>query len=415
MNLPSAPSRFETGSLLQVLLSLFGLLISLSGAAGLLLLVLFSASMPGLQAGQYAGQFISLAWILLFLGLLCIPSLAYSLLRLLHKTAALTVLPGFPIASAALLLWPVLLLAGFFLAKMDGVGTYLLPLITILVTALPLWWLIELVRRGIPISPQRSWGTLIFALFFSNPLTMLLEAFLLLGLAITAGLLIGANGYFLARLQNLYQQVLQAGGDPERIQQILLPLLSNPWVILAGVVLMSGLIPLLEELCKSLPVWSLLGRKLSPGEGLVIGAIAGAGFALTESLTSLSNPSIQAQWLVLVIGRVGTGLLHITASGLVGMGLAAAWRSGKFHYFGLALLSAVMLHGLWNFFSLSAGLATTVLQSPSAGQVISFIALGGMAALAVLSISFLLIANQRVRPAPQSSPGAPPPTENLTP
>jgi len=414
-------ARFETGSLLQALLSLYGLGSSLFITAGLLIVTWISASSSGASGSRLAGypqQFIALAWIALFLGLLCLPSLWFAVQRLRGKTSSLAVLTAFPrkegglphkeggfrAASAVLLIWPLLLIVGSLLSKSGGAGAYLLTPFTILATAIPLWWLVELARRGLGSAPQRSWGTLVFALFFTNPLTMLVEIILLLGLAVVAGLILSGNAYYVARLQTLSQEILQAGGDTARIQQIVLPLLSNPIVVFAGVSIISGLIPLVEELCKSLAVWVLLGRKLNPSEGLVIGAIAGAGFALTETLFSLSGPGMQGQWLTLVVGRTGTGLLHVTTAALVGLGLASFWQTGKFLRFLLAYLSAVTLHGLWNLFSISSGLATYLIQPPAAARAVSIASLAGMVGLGLVFFLILILANRRLRPAPNPVP-----------
>ena len=410
-----APARFQISALLQVLLSLFGLVTSLGGAAILLLLTLFSSGAGSFSTAGYTEQFISLSWNALFTALLCLPALGYALTHLLHLPRAQGISSKFSTVSAAMLLWPLLLFGGSQLSRMGGAGQsalgfYILPVFTILASALPLWWLVELTRRGIPCEPRRSWGALIFALFISNPLTMLLEIVLLVGLAVGVSLLLSSSAvsaYFLARIQNIFQQALEARGDPASIQQLILPLLSNPWVIFAGVSLFSGFVPLLEELCKSLAVWALLGRRLNPGEGLVVGAVAGAGFALTETLTGLANASISDQWLTLVVGRAGTGLLHVSTAALVGLGLATAWRSGKFHHFALSYFSAVALHGLWNFFSLGSGLAPIVLSSRSAGQAFSIFSLSGMLVLALAFILILLNANTRARRASRPSPAHP--------
>ncbi len=400
----SGQGRFEIGSLLQVLLSLYGFLSSLLAAA-----ILLAFTLLGEQVSRLAGyslQFVALAWVTLFLALLCLPSFGYALLRLLRKGPGPDFRAAFPTASAALLLWPLALALGSQLAKADGLAPYLLPLVTVLATALPLWWLVELARRGIPCGAQRSWGALIFALFFSNPLTMLLELLLLVALLAGAALVLNSGllgGYPLARLEYLAQLLMQGGGEGDGVQKQILPLLSNPWVIFAGLSIFSGLIPLLEELCKSLAIWALLGRRLNTAEGLALGAIAGAGFALTETLTGLANPTLQDQWLTLVVGRTGTGLLHIATASLVGMGLAAAWRKGEFLRFGLAYFAAVTLHGLWNFFSLASGLAPFVLESTWAGRALSSAALAGMIVLAIVFILILLTANRRLRRSPEAA------------
>ncbi len=43
--------------------------------------------------------------------------------------------------------------------------------------------------------------------------------------------------------------------------------------------IIAGLIPIIEEIAKQIPVWLLAWRKLSPRAGLLVGALGGAGFA----------------------------------------------------------------------------------------------------------------------------------------
>jgi len=83
------------------------------------------------------------------------------------------------------------------------------------------------------------------------------------------------------------------------------------------------LIPLLEELLKPLAIWILVWRKLTPVEGFVAGLICGSAFGLIESIGNLASIS-GSDWIIVVLGRTGTGLLHTVATGLVGWGLASA-------------------------------------------------------------------------------------------
>jgi len=84
--------------------------------------------------------------------------------------------------------------------------------------------------------------------------------------------------------------------------------------------------------------------------------ICGAAFALLESLGYLASP-LGGDWPVLLIGRVGTGILHTVTSGLVGWGLASAWSNRNYTRLALAYFLAVFIHGLWNTFGLLMGVA----------------------------------------------------------
>ncbi len=127
------------------------------------------------------------------------------------------------------------------------------------------------------------------------------------------------------------------------------------WYFLTGIptVLISGLV---QEAVKSLPVavwWWRSGRTLTPKMGLIIGAVAGAGFGIFEAVWD-NGSNFAAGWTTQFISQYGFDAFftfwtrffsvgfHIAASALVGYGLA----KGKWwQYF---LITAV-LHGLLNY------------------------------------------------------------------
>ena len=67
-------------------------------------------------------------------------------------------------------------------------------------------------------------------------------------------------------------------------------------------------------------------------------------------------------WLFIALGRAGTGVLHMLASGLVGWGLARAWRDRKWVFLIGTSISAFVLHGLWNAVSLATSVTTLFMQ-----------------------------------------------------
>jgi hypothetical protein len=191
-----------------------------------------------------------------------------------------------------------------------------------------------------------------------------------------------------------------SNGDTETITRSLRPIISRPEVIFAGLALMSGLIPLIEELLKPLPAW-LLGKRLkTPAEGFVAGLLGGAGYALAESLGA-SGAFESSQWLSVVIGRAGTDLLHILTSGLMGLALFYAFREGKTLRLVLTYLAVVLIHGLWNFFSLWAGFYTFIIPSGptlnATNRLPAYISPIGLAILVVGMLTLLLWRNAGLR------------------
>ena len=70
---------------------------------------------------------------------------------------------------------------------------------------------------------------------------------------------------------------------PETMNEIE-ELFRSPLVLLALTVFVAGIAPLVEELFKTLAVWSLQGLNISDGEGYVAGMLSGTAFALVEGM-----------------------------------------------------------------------------------------------------------------------------------
>ncbi len=68
-------------------------------------------------------------------------------------------------------------------------------------------------------------------------------------------------------------------------------------------------------------LWFLAGKKLTPSQGFIGGLIAGGCFALLETAGSIGVPT-DLEWFTLLLGRTGTGLLHITLSGFGRLGIS---------------------------------------------------------------------------------------------
>ncbi len=152
--------------------------------------------------------------------------------------------------------------------------------------------------------------------------------------------------------------------NPEVLDRILTPYLQKPGVITGALLMVSGVIPFIEEIFKPLALWFLIPRKLTPREGFALGMVSGAVFALIESLGNLVNP-LADMWSTVILGRLGTGLLHTLTSALVGWGIASAWTHRRVLRMLLAYLGAVALHAVWNTFALLMGFSPLVV--PSAG------------------------------------------------
>lgn len=403
-------SKLDLPALGMLLLSGLGILAFLSAAAGLVLAGLVSMAAGGLLGGQSL-PFFSLAWASLFFLLLLIPSLVNALIQLGVVRRPLWGIPHhLRLATLLLLFFPLLVLAGDFLSLQSQLAWALLPPLQILVTVIPVLWIFEVGRRGLSLSgARRGWGMVSFNLLVSQPFILAAELVLILFLGLLALLWLAGRPELVAELQRLAQRITDAGMDPALLQHILLPYLQQPLVILAILVVAAGLVPLLEELFKPLAVWGLVKRPLDPVDGFVGGMLCGATFTLVETLGNLANPV--EMWAVVVVSRFGTALLHITASGLVGWGLASALSEGRYARLGAAYLVSAGLHAIWNVFGLLLGIAPLIEgTAPSAfvrlAQRLGMIAPAALAILMVVLFLILTGSNRRLRKT--TPPGSPP-------
>lgn len=395
-------------SLFLALISGFGVLIGLLAAAYLTLLIL--------QQPVPSGTLVPLAWAAVLLALLNLPALIYSAPRVFGRPASRWQFTrGWRWASIALGFWVFdLLLASLLAGGQSLLTRLLLPPLSILAVAIPLWWLVELGRRGLRTTPQRTWGAVTTSLMGTIPLVIFVEllGFLFLGILIIMWLL-GSSPDLFEQMQGLTQSIANGNAGAERMLSLLQPYLDRPGVLLIGVLILSVLTPLVEEFFKPLALWLIAGRQLSEAEGFTLGMVAGAIFALLETLGTLPGLSGRGDlWLALVLTRTGTGLLHVVCSGLVGWGLAAAWTHARYVRLAGLYLLAVVVHGSWNLFAQLLSLGK-LLPEDSLGATLGHAAPFMMGGLALLMAVGLVQANRYLQahqpPLPVEPPVLPPP------
>lgn len=343
------PAKLHYPSLFLALLSGLGLLIGFPTAV---LLGVFAVIRPAQDINGMV-----LAWAAGLFALLNLPALIYSAPRVFgYPSPRWEVKFGWRLSSLALGLWLIDLVAvNGLVGQTSRVNQIFLPPLSVLAVAIPLWWLIEFGRRGLRVSSQRSWGAVSLSLIVTMPLVLVLEiiGFLFLGVAIMIWL-VGTAPDLLTQLQEAFTDRARS----ETMINILQPYLEQPGVILAGMSALTVFGPLLEELFKPLALWFVPGRRLTEAQGFVLGLIVGGCFALLETIGNLRLAGEEGAMtlLALLLTRAGTGLLHVTCSGLVGWGLAAAWHGKRYLRLLKLYLLAVLIHGTWNLFAQLIGL-----------------------------------------------------------
>jgi len=403
LNTVEAPASPAWRSWLLLILSGGGVLLSFVGA-GLLFVGgsfgLASTAIPGMQAVTV----FNLAWAVLLVGFLSIPAVVFSFLEIRGKPIRWQPKPKyFYLASAGLLVWGLLVFL-FKPAETSSLAWLLLPPLVLAVTVLPLWWYIEIGRRGLSLpSPVQGWGVISFSLMVTVPVILVLELVVLGAALLVAGAYISSQPEFASQLAELQRMLANNNVDPQTVVDMFSGFAQRPGVIFGLLVVAAGIVPLIEELFKPLAVWLLAGDRLTPAQGFYAGMLSGACFALWENLTALSAAG-DGSGTTIVIARVGTGLLHIVTAGLVSWGMTSFWHSR--HYWGRMIgmyILAVTMHGLWNASGVLTGVAP-MLQFPlEAAPLTQAVETGGVAvliALVFLQLFLLLFANARLRARP---------------
>jgi RsiW-degrading membrane proteinase PrsW (M82 family) len=111
--------------------------------------------------------------------------------------------------------------------------------------------------------------------------------------------------------------------------------------------------PLVEELAKGLGLVFVIAALAREEDGMVYGAAIGLGFAATENLLyelSALSFGIEAYILTALLRIISSTLLHATATGVTGFGVARAVVAKKALITALPFyLVAVLMHATFNF------------------------------------------------------------------
>jgi len=266
--------------------------------------------------------------------------------------------------------------------------------------AIPVAGFVWIATGGLPSCAwRRLWSAFGIGMAGSTLAAMLLE-YLLVGMGVlAAGVLAAANPEWRTVIVQLKDQITNAG-DVQALLTALAPYLTNPLVFLLILAFAAVLAPLIEEALKPAAVW-LVGKRLrSPAEGFALGALCGAGFALLEGMMAASGATGMIGFGL--AARAASSLMHITASGWMGWGIASARLEKRYGLLALTYLLSVTLHGLWNGSALLAvyGALRFTLQSATPDLLGALFVLVGIGLLGLMLVSilvFLPLINYRLR------------------
>lgn len=399
-SIPTAsPTRKPTHwpSVAMVVLGLGGILFLLSIAGGGFVGGIYSL-LATINAPVDTPQLFSYAVGGIFLSLLLLPTVVMSIRRLGGHSGEK--LPAFfeRIVQAlhpqrSMMLYPLVILAGWWLGRYPAVNWVFMPLLNMLALSLPAAWLVWVGTRDFePRSAHRNWSALGVGMTFAPGLIFVLElAVMIIGivLIIVAAMMISAstNPIF----QELALVLEQFGSAGEVSEQAVNYLLQNPVVIGIMLLFLSGIVPVIEEIFKPMAVWALWNRPLTPQDGWTLGLLSGAGFALMENF---GNVSVGAGWTFIALARGGATALHMFNTALIGYTFALARQKKQKLLPFLALAIAMLVHAAWNAMTVFAMAGSVDMPLESEIWPVRYIVL--MALMSLSLVAGVVFVNRRL-------------------
>jgi hypothetical protein len=387
----------KTPSVLLLILSALGILFGAVITAIILADAVFLKSRNG-SIPNYLSV-ITTCVLSLTICILNIPTFISSL-KCLKQKASKHPLPSlFKTSNYLMLFWPVIMLAGYMLSQNETTAIFLPP-ITIISIAVPIWWLVEFSRKGLPRSTMlREWGTLSLGITFTPVLIILIELIVVALTIITVMIGLGFQEDFNFHFRSFLNNKTTYQSGISQLEQILYGLMKFP-IVSSGLFIVVGILaPLIEEFFKPVIIWFLVNRPLKDYEGFSLGLISGGAFTLLESSGMVIQLNAR-DWLIAVLLRAATGVLHIGLSGFVGFGMTRNWNQKKYGKGVLFFLIAVLLHGCWNSLALLSGFSSALPQTITAfshPEHIDKFILGAMVGIFLIIITITLKINTFLR------------------
>lgn len=370
----------DPGNILLLVGSILAILIGFLGATGSILVgvvgLFIGESIPGYSGWVLAGIFIGLT-------LVSIPS-GWVALRAMRGETLTTPKPSKSLFYGSVILLIGVLAMGTLAFQANILPALLGPPAHVLAALLPVIAVVLVVLMSSPtISQRRGWGHFMAGLWLSPISALILELIaaipLILILAVAVNDSLGDD--FLLRMWEQPQFL------PEQDTiNTMLEVLNQPLFVGLILAYLGILVPLLEELIKSIGLLPLIRRQISEAEGFLGGVLAGAGYGLFEALF-LGQPG--PGWAAVMLARVGATMMHMLTAGLTGIGFARAKSKKRIGPLIRYYLAAVGLHALWNVAAvlMGVGVAGEALESTLITPVLgSTLAIGGSLILVILSI-----------------------------
>ncbi len=389
-------SKYDWFSLLQLGFSLLGGFFLWGLAFINLFIALINRLTNSINKSEY-DSFFMLSAGLLVCGFLLLPSAGYSLQKVINRP-----LPTLPIHvprkyfGLIILVLPLVLLIGHWLANQSSIGWFFLPGFHVLALGIPILWVIYLGINRLPSSSQqRRWGLFSVGMTLSPALILSIELLVMVFFILIMAIWLSSDPKLLNEMYQLSQAFNNGNINPEEVYSKILPYMSHPVVFFLTIAFTSVMVPIIEEAIKPIGVWFLLNRKVSPSEGFIAGLLCGAGYGLLENIVLTYSSQ---GWATTVIGRMGTSLIHMATTSLTGWALVCAWNQRKYLQLGGTYLLAVIIHGLWNGLAMSYAFASLLNKNaPILIERLGLVAPFGLFILAISAFFLIILSNYRLQ------------------
>ncbi len=333
-------------------------------------------------------------------GLILLAATFISIQKFLHKESAEKD-SSFSITGLQIVICLIVTGAVIFIGEQISenaqVNWFILPVLTIPVVILPIIVTLGLGVRKLPLGPRwQSWNVVGLGMTLAPFVLVFLEVFAMMFILIFVIAFVVSQPELIAEMQQLSRQLYLLDPQSQAARDLLMPLVTKPGVLAVALGYFSLIVPLLEELFKPLGVWIFSRQLTGPAQGFALGALSGAAYALIETLGVSAQTT---DWATLLFTRIGTDLLHITTSALMGAAIVGAVQGRKYlQLLGTYILS-ISLHGLWNalaiLFTFSILGDSLQASGPLAGLRVPLNI--GMGILAVVFLVVLVVSNRRMR------------------
>jgi hypothetical protein len=397
------PTSNRPRDILLLIFSIIGIL-GLAGRGIYLSIVGFTTTSLSLRSSPVSNLFDILG--MFFCAALLLPLLVQCIRKLKGREIRLAKISPIKLWQVAVLIiaWVSTIIFGLVMNSLFKYGWAVATPFFLLGIALPIAALIWIAIGGLPTgSMRRLWATFGIGMIGSTSAALLLEYSLVGIAALAGGILAARNPEWRTILQQIKSQITNSG-DVQSLLSTLSPYLANPIVLLLALLFAAVIAPVIEETLKPVALWFFGKRLGSPAEGFALGALCGAGFALLEG--TLAAGGMDQMMGIGIVARLASSLMHITASGIMGWGIASARLEKRYWRLVGAFILSVSIHGLWNGSVILAvfGALRTTLQSDSPDLLGVLLVLAGIVILGSIFVTIIILLpvfNRRLRPAPQ--------------